>query len=333
MMVSSENFIADLKNKSYKELLEIRDDLNRELVNFENTNIPQSEYQISPSPDVVYQCNLEYLSRLCLLIAEKFRSEMRGNNEICEKKHYLLILRDYLIVNVPDYDSSDSKSIIKRKQGQTFSLSEHIKGMIYSQLSSQRKWKQVELCLTEIDNVFFNYNVDKLKITPGSVFNAEIENLKCGNMSFAKSMEGLHYNIAIFEKIEKEYGSVDAFVTSDLPTEIVKKLSSYTSKYKLKQIGPALAWEYLRNVGIDGAKPDDHLRRFLGADRMGKGYNSPASIGEILEQVDALATETGLSKTAIDKIIWYFCSAGYGEVCSKTPNCHKCPIRRLCRMG
>ena len=39
--------------------------------------------------------------------------------------------------------------------------------------------------------------------------------------------------------------------------------------YKLHQVGEALAWEYIRNVGIDGAKPDTHIRRFLGSDRMG----------------------------------------------------------------
>ena len=40
--------------------------------------------------------------------------------------------------------------------------------------------------------------------------------------------------------------------------------------YKLHQVGEALAWEYIRNVGIDGAKPDTHIRRFLGSNRMGE---------------------------------------------------------------
>ena len=40
-------------------------------------------------------------------------------------------------------------------------------------------------------------------------------------------------------------------------------------KYKLKYVGKALAWEYLRNVGVDGAKPDTHLKRILGSNRLG----------------------------------------------------------------
>ena len=83
-------------------------------------------------------------------------------------------------------------------------------------------------------------------------------------------MKALADNIRIFEQLEKEYGSMDAFITSDAPEVIVKKLSQSNSPYKLHQVGEALVWEYIRNVGIDGAKPDTHIRRFLGSDRMGE---------------------------------------------------------------
>ena len=70
----------------------------------------------------------------------------------------------------------------------------------------------------------------------------------------------------MFYRIEDEFGSIDSFITSEPADAIVQKLSKATSPYKMKMLGEALAWEYLRNVGIDGAKPDTHLRRFLGAD-------------------------------------------------------------------
>lgn len=91
-----------------------------------------------------------------------------------------------------------------------------------------------------------------------------------------------------------------------------------------------LAWEYLRNVGIDGAKPDTHLRRFLGADRMGTGSNSPATISEVNDQVARLSEQTGMSKVEIDNLIWSFCADGFGEVCTATPYCKSCPIADYC---
>lgn len=51
-------------------------------------------------------------------------------------------------------------------------------------------------------------------------------------------------------------------VLSPAPSEpthkIVRKLSNYWSQYKIKMLGEALAWEYIRNVGIDACKPDTH---------------------------------------------------------------------------
>lgn len=56
-------------------------------------------------------------------------------------------------------------------------------------------------------------------------------------------MEALPYNIQIMEKIEQEYGSIDTFVNTYPANELVEKLSSNTSKYKLKMMGKALIWE------------------------------------------------------------------------------------------
>jgi hypothetical protein len=111
---------------------------------------------------------------------------------------------------------------------------------------------------------------------------------------------------------------------------IVEKLSKGASFYKLKMLGEALAWEYLRNVGIDGAKPDTHLRRFLGADRMGTGDHSPATISEVNEQITILSNQTGMSKIEVDNLIWSFCADGSGEICTATPHCQDCPIADYC---
>ena len=149
-------------------------------------------------------------------------------------------------------------------------------------------------------------------------------------MSTKAQMEALSDNVKMLQNIENKFGSIDAFVTSEPADIIVKKISNHSSPYKIKMLGEALAWEYLRNVGIDGAKPDTHLRRFFGSDRMGIGNSSPATIKEVNSEVQRLSEQTGLSKVEIDNLIWSFCADGFGEVCTAKPHCDNCPIRKWC---
>ena len=150
-------------------------------------------------------------------------------------------------------------------------------------------------------------------------------------MSTRKQMRALKGNIEVLEKIEKEYGSVDNYVTGLSPDIVVKSLSKPNSGYKLEMMGEALVWEYLRNVGVDGVKPDTHVRRFLGGNRMGEPLvASPASIEDVYRQVEILSEETGLLKAEIDNLIWSFCAEGYGEICTVKPHCDRCPIKSKC---
>ena len=80
MMISPESYIDELKNKTYKELIKEKNKLLKEISDFENNKIADEEYNINPSPDVIYQCNLLYLSKLCELIADKFNKEYEWNN-------------------------------------------------------------------------------------------------------------------------------------------------------------------------------------------------------------------------------------------------------------
>ena len=75
MMISPEMFVDNYKNASYAELLKVRDELIDEIHAFENHSYdPRLDY-ILPSPEVTYQCNLEYLGKLCELISEKYNQE------------------------------------------------------------------------------------------------------------------------------------------------------------------------------------------------------------------------------------------------------------------
>lgn len=109
--------------------------------------------------------------------------------------------------------------------------------------------------------------------------------------------------------------------------DIVKILSKGTSQYKLKYVGEAFAWECLRYIGIDGARPDVHLRRFFGSERIGASPNVISIHGEVTQIVEALSARSGLLFSDIDSLIWSYCSKGNGEICEAKPKCSECVIR------
>lgn len=242
----------------------------------------------------------------------------------------LAIINEYLNQNGCGYVESIISMINARQKGKIFSFQEHLAGFVYSLLSNQTKWNRIASHLREIDELFFHYDPVLIKTKSGQYFANGIFSLKCGNIRTSDQMENLHRNIKTMESIAMEYGSLDAFVTSEPAYKIVKKLSASNSKYKLKMMGEALAWEYLRNVGVDGCKPDTHLRRFLGNARMGQSKGKIASIDETIHQVMELSSVSGLTQAAIDNIIWSFCADGYGEICTATPHCESCVIRKYC---
>lgn len=247
-------------------------------------------------------------------------------------ENYLFTIRDYLEKYHIAYEADAIESIRERQNGKVFSLNEHIKAMIYSLLTNQTVWNRIVPFLPSIDKIFHDYDPEYIKEHDPEDFAEELFYYKCGNMSTRKQMKALRGNIETFERIEQEYGSLDKYVTGHNAEQVVEAFSKNGSKYKLGMMGEALVWEYLRNVGIDGVKPDTHIRRFLSGNRMGEPLvGSPATMDDVYRQVDKLSKSTGLLKAEIDNLIWSFCAEGYGEICTAKPHCDRCPIRSKCQ--
>ncbi len=75
MMISPDCYMDQYRDKSYAELLPIREELYKEILSFENKTYDPRMEMYHPSPEVVYQCNLEYLGKLCELISQKYNQE------------------------------------------------------------------------------------------------------------------------------------------------------------------------------------------------------------------------------------------------------------------
>ena len=205
--------------------------------------------------------------------------------------------------------------------------------MVYSLLSAQTVWANIERNMPRIDKLFFDYNPEKIKERDYAYFVDGLARLRCRSRLTNNQMKVLHDNINTMERIVEEYGSMDSFVTSRSQIEIVKMLSDAKSDYKLKQMGPALIWEYLRNVGVDGAKPDVHMKRILGSNRLGVSRYEDATDEEVLATCKELSDKTGLWMAEIDYLIWLYCATDKGEICTANPRCDKCVIREYCKKG
>ena len=79
MMNSPEGYIEGHKSDEYLELIKERDSLICRIKNFEKNemvgNRDSLEWAFNPSPDVRYQCYLDYLAHLCDFMREKYRRE------------------------------------------------------------------------------------------------------------------------------------------------------------------------------------------------------------------------------------------------------------------
>ena len=201
---------------------------------------------------------------------------------------------------------NDVSVVSMREKGKKYSFEHHLKALIYAMITNQRKCSDVLPKLPQIDELFFNYDISKIL-----------------------ALDGDYFERGILISIEDEYGSLDNYVTSKDSDSIVKDIAA--GKYKLYGVGPALAREYLRNVGIDDAKPDLHLKRFMGCERIGVSKNREASDAEVLKEIRQISEITGLTKFDIDYIIWCYCAEGFGEICGATPKCRECLIRKYCR--
>ena len=81
MMISPDMFVELHKDKKYKDLLPVRDELIADIREFENMTYAPEMDNICPAPEVLYQVRLLYLGRLCKLISEKYNKEYVWGDE------------------------------------------------------------------------------------------------------------------------------------------------------------------------------------------------------------------------------------------------------------
>lgn len=71
MMIHPQTFRESLENLPLDKIIKERDKIIREIRRYEKGKIPEEDYMIEPSPEVIYRMNNAYLVELCYLIIEK----------------------------------------------------------------------------------------------------------------------------------------------------------------------------------------------------------------------------------------------------------------------
>ncbi len=236
------------------------------------------------------------------------------------------------------------KQIERRKKGETFTLKDHIRAMVYSMLSSGSSWDRISKdtdpdtkCMFIVDKVFCNYDTEQLLKHTSEQLKEAVKDIGCGTLSTRKQMEALlSANIPKLLELEKEYRTIDTYyqkfikLDSTLKT-LVTALSSSESKDKMVQMDIALVCEYLRNVGYDIPKPDRHICRILGSDYLAFSSEQTVPPFEVFDIIVKLAEMTGKHNAEVDYILWSYCADGYGEICKKEkPNCDICVAIKDC---
>jgi hypothetical protein len=220
------------------------------------------------------------------------------------------------------------------KTSDCFSIQQHINYLIAAFLSNQRPWNGIEKNWQKISTIFYQFDpqaiIEKINTAGYEFFVDELRKISCGNRSIKFQMKNLERNIRLLIKFEIENGSIDKYYRKFSTKDLVKNLSDNRSENKIVGMGVALVCEYLKNVGIDVAKPDVHIRRILGSERLGYSRNKDAEIDEVFDIIDLFCNNTGKSRAYIDVLLWNYCADNYGEICTAKPNCQNCSIIKYC---
>lgn len=147
-----------------------------------------------------------------------------------ESEHYLFVIKDYLEKRQVIYNADAISSIKERDDGKVFDKCDHIRAMIYSLLTNQTVWSRIQPLLPSIDRIFHNYDAEYIKVQDPDNLAEELFYLKCGNMSTRKQMKALKGNIEVFERLEQKYGSIDEYITTRTPEELVTAFSDSNSE-------------------------------------------------------------------------------------------------------
>lgn len=218
----------------------------------------------------------------------------------------------------------------RRAQGELIPLAHHMRATILTMLSAHRSWRPIARRLGQLELVFGQYKPAALERLAPQQLAAELEQLGCGNRRVREQMEAIRPNLETMQRIEQEFGCMDQFVEHDTPDAVALLLGRSGSRWKLKEVGLVLAHEYLKLVGIRAAKPEAHIRRICGPQRLAL-LDGRESDEQAAAKLSRFAEAAGVHPVAFDNMLWLLGARDYGAICGTQPRCDACDLAGDCR--
>ena len=147
------------------------------------------------------------------------------------------------------------------------SFNKHLEYLILTMLSNQR-WGNNNIIdnYSKILDIFDNFDYKKLmNINVDKVIN-DLGNIHCTNINIKKQIESIPYNINVLKEIENEYGSLDKYYRNREVWDIANNFDC--GKYKLKQVGKSITFDYLKKLGIDCCKSTNNIELLFGSNKL-----------------------------------------------------------------
>ncbi|HEX5011124.1 MAG TPA: hypothetical protein VFY71_12060 [Planctomycetota bacterium] len=218
----------------------------------------------------------------------------------------------------------------RRASRELIPLTDHLRALILAMLAAHRPWRTIARRLGQLELVFGLYKPDELEQLAPQQLVVEVEALGCGNARLGRQMESIRPNLETMRRIERTFGCMDQFVECDSPDAVAQAFGRAGSSWKLREVGPALALEYLKFVGIQTAKPDARVRRICGPGRLGL-LDGPATDEQVAAKLQWCAEAAGVHPVAFENMLWLLGERDYGAICASEPRCEACELRRNCR--
>lgn len=297
---------------------------------------------VFPIQKVKYLSNEIVIERLKICIDNKklYEDQIFVSNE-CEKKveSDLKMIFNLVKLSMKEINYDYKKNIEElmnvyklRCNGKTFEFSEHLKSLIISLLSNNR-WgdSNIKNNINKINSIFHNFDRNYLKIVDSNIIISELKKIHCTNPMIKKQILAIPYNIDILEKIELDYGSLDNYIVTTLPNNIVNSFNE--EKYKLKQVGHAVTFDYLKRVGINTCKTTTQMEKLFGSKKLSIVKKEKATSGEVKNIIKKISKLSNVTEFEVESIFQQFCLSRFSNICTERPNCEKCKLRNICNFN
>lgn len=297
---------------------------------------------VFPIQKVKYLSNEIVIERLKICIDNKklYEDQIFVSNE-CEKKveSDLKMIFNLVKLSMKEINYDYKKNIEElmnvyklRCNGKTFEFSEHLRALIISLLSNNR-WgnSNIKNNIYKINSIFHNFDRNYLKIVDSNIIISELKKIHCTNPMIKKQILALPYNIDILEKIELDYGSLDNYIVTTLPNNIANSFNE--GKYKLKQVGHAVTFDYLKRVGINTCKTTTQMEKLFGSSKLSIVKKEKATSSEAKNIIKKISKLSNVTEFEVESIFQQFCLSRFSNICTEQPNCKKCKLRNICNFN